>query len=171
VSRDATYASSPTGGPTASTVSCPRRWAPPLTGAKTTLLIGDVAFLHDSNGLLGLAGRAVDLTIVVLDNDGGGIFSFLPQRTDLPDDRFERFFGTPHDLDLVAVALAHGVDASSVERVEDLAWEPGTRVLVVTTDRDDNVALHQQLTESVAAAVEGDEGPSQHFGAPGGATS
>ena len=77
-----------------------------LTGAKTTLLIGDIAFLHDSNGLLGLADRGVDLTIVVLDNDGGGIFSFLPQRTALPAERFERLFGTPHGLDLVAVGAS-----------------------------------------------------------------
>ena len=54
------------------------------TGAPTTLLIGDVAFLHDTNGLLGAAARSVDLTVVVVDNDGGGIFSFLPQASALP---------------------------------------------------------------------------------------
>ena len=125
-----------------------------LSGARTTLLIGDVAFLHDSNGLLGLAGRDVDLTIVVLDNDGGGIFSFLPQRTDLPPDRFERLFGTPHGLDLVEVALALGVDASPVGHPDDLGWRRGTHVLVVKTDRDDNVALHGRLVDAVTVAVE-----------------
>lgn len=125
-----------------------------LVGAKTTLLIGDVAFLHDSNGLLGLADRDVDLTIVVLDNDGGGIFSFLPQRTELDGDRFERFFGTPHGLDLVALARAHGVEAERVEDVEQLDWRPGVRVLVVPTDRDANVALHRRLDGAAAQAVQ-----------------
>lgn len=124
-----------------------------LTGAKTTLLIGDVAFLHDSNGLLGLAGRDVDLTIVVLDNDGGGIFSFLPQRTALDADRFERLFGTPHGLDLVDVARGFGVDASVVDAPETLDWKPGVRVLVVRTDRDENVALHARLGDAVTSAV------------------
>jgi 2-succinyl-5-enolpyruvyl-6-hydroxy-3-cyclohexene-1-carboxylate synthase len=124
-----------------------------LVGAKTTLLIGDVAFLHDSNGLLGLADRDVDLTIVVLDNDGGGIFSFLSQRTELPAPRFERFFGTPHGLDLVALAQAYGVDAERVEDVAQLDWRPGTRVLVVPTDRDENVALHERLAGAASRAV------------------
>lgn len=124
-----------------------------LTGARTTLLIGDVAFLHDSNGLLGLAARGVDLTIVVLDNDGGGIFSFLPQRTELTGERFERLFGTPHGLDLVAVARSFGVEAAAVDTLEALDWKPGVRVLVVRTDRDQNVALHRELTESVALAL------------------
>ena len=128
-----------------------------LTGAKTTLLIGDVAFLHDVNGLLGLADRAVDLTIVVLDNDGGGIFSFLPQRTTLEPDRFERLFGTPHGLDLVEVARAHGVDATEVDVLEALDWKPGVRVCVVRTDRDANVALHQRLDAAVTDAVAGSD--------------
>lgn len=124
-----------------------------LTGAKTTLLIGDVAFLHDSNGLLGLHDRGVDLTIVVLDNDGGGIFSFLPQRTSLDAERFERLFGTPHGLDLVDVARALGVDATEADVPEALDWKPGVRVLVVRSDRDDNVALHRRIDAAVATAL------------------
>ncbi|HEU5084347.1 MAG TPA: 2-succinyl-5-enolpyruvyl-6-hydroxy-3-cyclohexene-1-carboxylic-acid synthase [Acidimicrobiales bacterium] len=124
-------------------------------GVRTSLLIGDLAFLHDSNGLLGLADRGLDLTIVVLDNDGGGIFSFLPQRRQLPPERFERLFGTPHGLDLVALARAHGVDAEWVRSPDELAWRAGTRVLVVRTDRDDNVALHDKLHAAVADAVVG----------------
>lgn len=124
-----------------------------LVGARTTLLIGDVAFLHDSNGLLGLGERDVDLTVVVLDNDGGGIFSFLPQRSELPTERFERYFGTPHGLDLVALAQAYGLEASRVDAVEQLDWRPGVRVLVVPTDRDENVALHARLADAAIRAV------------------
>jgi len=122
-------------------------------GVRTALLIGDVAFLHDSNGLLGLADRGVDLTVVVVDNDGGGIFSFLPQRQELAPERFERLFGTPHGLDLVAVARAFGVDAQAVTSPADLEWRPGVRVLVVRGDRDANVALHRRLDEAVAGAL------------------
>ena len=102
-----------------------------------------------------LADRDVDLTIVVLDNDGGGIFSFLPQRTQLPGDRFERLFGTPHGLDLVALARAHGVEADRIDTLDALDWKPGVRVLVVDTDRDANVALHRELDDAVAAALSG----------------
>ena len=75
------------------------------SAAPTALLVGDIALLHDSNGLLGAAGRNADLVCVVVDNDGGGIFSFLPQATALAAERFEALFGTPHGLDLVALAI------------------------------------------------------------------
>ena len=78
-------------------------------GAPTAVLIGDVALLHDTNGMLGAASRDIDLTIVIVDNDGGGIFSFLPQATELGPEMFERLFGTPHGVDLVALAAVHGI--------------------------------------------------------------
>ena len=87
----------------------------------TVLLIGDVAFCHDQSSLTALAARGVRLTIVVVDNDGGGIFSFLPQRASLPVDRFEQLFGTPHGTDIVALARAHGLGARTVHTLADLA--------------------------------------------------
>ena len=89
-----------------------------LAGAPrpTVLLIGDVAFLHDSNGLLGAVGRGIDLVVVVVDNDGGGIFSFLPQAGSVATDTFETLFGTPHGLDLVPLAAAYGATAAPVRR-------------------------------------------------------
>jgi 2-succinyl-5-enolpyruvyl-6-hydroxy-3-cyclohexene-1-carboxylate synthase len=131
-----------------------------LAGAKTTLLIGDLAFLHDVNGLLGAADRSIDLTVVVVDNGGGAIFSFLPQAEQLSADRYERLFGTPHGLDLVEVARAHGVPAESVDTAGELssavAWgsgEDGVRVVVVRTDRATNVAAHAALHGAVADTV------------------
>jgi 2-succinyl-5-enolpyruvyl-6-hydroxy-3-cyclohexene-1-carboxylate synthase len=106
------------------------------TGAPTTVLLGDLAFLHDAGALVGLASRGIDLSIVVVDNDGGGIFSFLPQADLLPPARFEQLVGTPHGL-----------------RVEDVARGYGVDVTVVRTDRAANRALHDELCAAVAAAV------------------
>jgi 2-succinyl-5-enolpyruvyl-6-hydroxy-3-cyclohexene-1-carboxylate synthase len=126
-------------------------------GRPTALLVGDLAFLHDSNGLLGAAARGVDLVVVVVDNDGGGIFSFLPQGAAVEAGRFEQLFGTPHGLDLVALATAYGVRA---ERVDDVAEalpgalaSGGVHVLVVRTDRSANVEVHHRLNAAVARAV------------------
>jgi 2-succinyl-5-enolpyruvyl-6-hydroxy-3-cyclohexene-1-carboxylate synthase len=124
----------------------------------TVGLLGDLAFLHDTNGLLLLGAHPdLDCTIVVVDNDGGGIFHFLPQRSALPESGFEELFGTPHRLDLVAVALAHGVPAERVTSIDELrgvlseSWGP--RVVVVPTDRQANVAEHDRLHRIVAEAL------------------
>lgn len=127
----------------------------------TTLLIGDVAFLHDSSSLVALARRPVDLTIVVVDNDGGGIFSFLPQAALLPERRYEQLFGTPHGTDLVALAAAHGLAVEVAATGADLdralaaraGVAPGTRVIVVRTDRAANVTVHQRIHDAVASAL------------------
>ncbi len=131
------------------------------SAAPTALLIGDIAFLHDSNGLLGAAGRGIDLVCVVIDNDGGGIFSFLPQARAVPAERFEALFGTPHGLDLVAVAAAFGVDARALGRDDDVGAavreataKGGVHVLVARTDRAANVGVHGRIDAAVAAAVD-----------------
>jgi 2-succinyl-5-enolpyruvyl-6-hydroxy-3-cyclohexene-1-carboxylate synthase len=114
---------------------------------------GDLCFLHDTNGLL--AARepaAARATFVVVDNDGGGIFSFLPQR-DLAE--FEALFATPHGLDLVEVARAHGVAADHVDDLTDLkdALEADeTRVLVLHVDRHRSVEQHRALWSAVASS-------------------
>lgn len=130
-----------------------------LTGAPTALLIGDVAFLHDTNALLGVAGRGVNLVMVVLDNDGGGIFSFLPQHDLVDREDFELLFGTPHGVDLLALAAAHGVPGERVSSragmraaVAGALTRGGPRLVVVETDREANRALHAELAERVAEA-------------------
>jgi 2-succinyl-5-enolpyruvyl-6-hydroxy-3-cyclohexene-1-carboxylate synthase len=124
------------------------------SGGPTALLIGDVALLHDSNGLLGAARRAVDLTIVCVDNDGGGIFSFLPQATALAAERFEQLFGTPHGVDVAALAAAHGVPATGWEVLDEaLAGGQGVRLVLVRTERAANVAVHDDINRAISAAL------------------
>ncbi|MDQ2725245.1 MAG: 2-succinyl-5-enolpyruvyl-6-hydroxy-3-cyclohexene-1-carboxylic-acid synthase [Actinomycetota bacterium] len=127
------------------------------SGAPTVALLGDLAFLYDAGTLLWARDRDIDLTIVVVDNNGGGIFSFLPQASALAPDTFERYWGTPHHLDLAAVAGAYGVAARRLTDLDELAGTlkggPGVRVVIAGTDRSTNVAVHGRLHAAVAAAV------------------
>ena len=126
----------------------------------TVLLIGDLAFVHDSSALVALARRELDLTIVVTDNDGGAIFSFLPQATALPAERFEQLFGTPHHTDIPALAAAHGIPSASPTSTEQLRDDlqsfvgtPGTHVVQVRTERRENVRIHAVINDAVVAAI------------------
>jgi 2-succinyl-5-enolpyruvyl-6-hydroxy-3-cyclohexene-1-carboxylate synthase len=126
-------------------------------------VLGDLAFLYDAGALLvgGRGGARPDLDVVVVDNDGGGIFSFLPQAGSQPPERFERMWGTPQDVDLVALARAYGAE---VEEIPDLArlaevvaagrTGRGVRALIAKTDRVANVAVHRRLHAAVEAAIE-----------------
>lgn len=131
------------------------------TGVPAVLVLGDIAFLHDAGALTALARRrGADLRIVVIDNDGGGIFSFLPQATQLPAARFEELFGTPHGTDVVALAAAHGLDAASVTTSTELIARlraPGPSVTRIRTDRAENVHVHAALNAAVVAALRADE--------------
>jgi 2-succinyl-5-enolpyruvyl-6-hydroxy-3-cyclohexene-1-carboxylate synthase len=122
----------------------------------TYALVGDIAFLHDVGALLGAPGRGVDCTVVVVDNDGGGIFSLLPQAEAVARARFETLFGTPHGLDLTALARAYRVPAARVDSLDALpeALEGGgVRVAVVRTDRWANVSVHRDINAAVGEAV------------------
>ena len=126
----------------------------------TVALLGDLAFLYDAGALLGAAGRGVSLTMVVVDNDGGGIFSFLPQASAVPAPTFEQLWGTPHGIDLAQVAGAYGIPTQPVHTAADLApavlgalAAGGVRVVLVRTDRDTNVVIHDEIHAAVARAV------------------
>ena len=127
------------------------------TRQKTLVLLGDVAFLHDSSSLTALADRDVDLKIVVTDNDGGGIFHYLPQAEIVSEQVFEKLFGTPHQTDLVKMAQAHRLatfECGSVEQLQKSLFTRGSCVIRVRTDRVSEVAIHQQLHELVSSAIQ-----------------
>jgi 2-succinyl-5-enolpyruvyl-6-hydroxy-3-cyclohexene-1-carboxylate synthase len=118
-------------------------------------LIGDLALLHDSPGLfLGPAEPRPDLTLIVVNNDGGGIFSTLEQAA-YPDS-FERVFGTPHGADVAQLAAAAGLP---YQRLTEAAGLPGVlagtglRVIEVRTRREAGAALRGRLRRAAADAL------------------
>ena len=133
----------------------------PTAGAGPTVaLAGDLSLLHDANGfLLSPSADHLDVTFVVVDNDGGGIFSFLPQAR-FPGS-FERVFGTPHGRDLAQLAAFHGLGYVEVTKAADLTpavdeaiAAGGLRMVHVRTDRAENVTIHRRMTEAVHAALD-----------------
>jgi 2-succinyl-5-enolpyruvyl-6-hydroxy-3-cyclohexene-1-carboxylate synthase len=141
-------------------------------GRPTVALVGDVAFLHDVSALEGhgargrLGARGASCTIVVADNGGGGIFSFLPQARSLGVDRFEDLFGTPRRVDVAAVAAGFGLGTTEVGpdnggaalagALAATVGVPGVHVVrVLLPDRDENVAVHDAVVAAVVAAVDG----------------
>lgn len=126
------------------------------TGSSVGVLIGDVALLHDSSSLAGLARRDIDLRIVVTDNDGGGIFHYLPQASVVEADRFEKLFGTPHGTDLAALGHAHGLNTSTVSsrsELEEALSRRGPSLIVAPTDRRGDLDVHRHLHAAVAAVT------------------
>ncbi|HVW81748.1 MAG TPA: 2-succinyl-5-enolpyruvyl-6-hydroxy-3-cyclohexene-1-carboxylic-acid synthase [Mycobacteriales bacterium] len=117
----------------------------------TVALCGDLSLLHDSNGLIGDAASGADVIYVVINNDGGGIFSLLPQGSAVERGSFERLFGTPHGVQLEALAAAYGVAyqrvASAGELADALSTYGGIRIVEIRTNRGDNAALHARLRE------------------------
>lgn len=118
-------------------------------------LLGDLSLLHDQNGLiLGPREPRPDLCLVVVNNDGGGIFSLLPQAA--LTDSFERIFGTPHGVDLGYLAAATGTPYTPLSAIEDLPKAirgEGLRIVEVRTDRERNAVVHAALRDAAQAAV------------------
>ena len=119
---------------------------------RTVLLIGDVALAHDIGGLIAARQLGLDLTIVVLNNDGGGIFHFLPVSGET--DAFEEHVATPHGLDFARAAALYGLAHTRAGTAAELAGalaRPG--IVEVRTDRAENLALHRRLADAGLAAV------------------
>jgi 2-succinyl-5-enolpyruvyl-6-hydroxy-3-cyclohexene-1-carboxylate synthase len=128
------------------------------------LVVGDVSFLHDLNALVSARLHGLSATIVLVDNDGGGIFSFLAQATtDAPKvglpEHYEELFGTPHGIDVGPIVTALGgeyreVGVGSIRAaLAASVGRPGVRVLGFRTDRARNVELHRQAAAVVAEAL------------------
>jgi 2-succinyl-5-enolpyruvyl-6-hydroxy-3-cyclohexene-1-carboxylate synthase len=126
------------------------------TQQTTYLLIGDVAMLHDVNGLLALPSRGIDVRIVVVNNNGGSIFSFLPQASVLNNGDFETLYGTPHDVHFESLAHAYGLSFDRVTNSDSLRQalaQSGSRMIEACTDRSVNVSQHEELNAAIITAV------------------
>ncbi len=127
-------------------------------GRPAVLVLGDLSFFHDLNGLLAARLHKLNLIIVLINNDGGGIFSFLPQAA-YPE-HFEQLFGTPTGLDFRYAVRMYGGQYQAAE-----SWEQfrkligrgldsgGLHVIEVSTERASNVKMHRQLWEVVGKSL------------------
>jgi 2-succinyl-5-enolpyruvyl-6-hydroxy-3-cyclohexene-1-carboxylate synthase len=126
----------------------------------TVLLIGDVALAHDVGGLMAARRLGLPLVVVLLNNDGGGIFHFLPVEREGAD--FERHVATPHGLDFAHAAALYGCaferagGPESFRAALDRALAAdGCTIIEVRTDRRENVRLHRRVWEAVSESVRG----------------
>jgi 2-succinyl-5-enolpyruvyl-6-hydroxy-3-cyclohexene-1-carboxylate synthase len=137
-----------------------------VSDGPVVLLIGDVALAHDIGGLLAAGRLELKLTIVLLDNDGGGIFDFLPvSRTRMAradEDIYTRHVATPTGLDFALLAALYGFVHEPVDTVpalrtameHALAPQTGPTLIHVRTDRAANVSLHHRAWSSVSTALQ-----------------
>jgi 2-succinyl-5-enolpyruvyl-6-hydroxy-3-cyclohexene-1-carboxylate synthase len=129
------------------------------------LVAGDVSFLHDLNALVIAKLHGLSATIVLVNNDGGGIFSFLPQAqpgvpagSGLPE-HYEELFGTPHGVDVAPIVTALGGEHRCVTHadleaaIRDSIGRAGVRVLELRTERERNVQLHREAAAAVQRAL------------------
>lgn len=124
-----------------------------ISGTPTVAVTGDVGMLHDIGALATLQRTEASVVIVVVNNDGGGIFHFLPQSGHR---YFERHFGTPHGLSFTEIARGFGVEASIVDSgrmLEEQVAASGPRLLEVRTDRTTNVEHHRDIEAAVGDAL------------------
>lgn len=137
-------------GIVSSVLGCAAAGPGPVAG-----LLGDLAFVHDMNGLLAARDRELNTVFVLVDNDGGGIFHMLPIRAFEP--AFTPYFATPHGLDFRHAAHLYGVPLQDVATPEALAdavsaaiRRPGTEIVRIRTCRETNRRRHEAAREQVA---------------------
>ena len=125
------------------------------TKEQVTMLIGDVSMNHDLNSLLMAKLENIDFTVIVFNNNGGNIFSYLPQYAHKP--HFERLFGTPLDLNFEHAAKLYDYEYVHIENAEELTKEmlnkPGRQMIEITTDREHNLKSHNELKSQLENLV------------------
>ncbi len=129
-----------------------------VTDDPLVLIVGDLAFYHDMNGLLAAKLHRLRATIVLIHNDGGGIFSFLPQAAH--PEHFELLFGTPHGLDFRPAAEMYGAVFQQPRTWDEFrsavkrSWQAdGLTIVEVKTSRERNVVMHRQVWAAVSMAL------------------
>ncbi len=127
----------------------------------TYALVGDLSLIHDVSGFLWGARRGPGAVLVIVDNDGGGIFSLLPQAS-LPNDEFELLFGTPHGLDLESIARAAGAGVRTVDHarvllpaIREAVTAGGVQMVRVRVDRRRSVELRREVSSAVSSTLGG----------------
>ncbi|WP_284141473.1 2-succinyl-5-enolpyruvyl-6-hydroxy-3-cyclohexene-1-carboxylic-acid synthase [Virgibacillus sp. LDC-1] len=128
------------------------------TGTQVTLLLGDLSFYHDLNGLLAAKQYDLNLTIVLINNNGGGIFSFLPQAKDKK--HFDLLFGTPLGIDFTHAVHLYGGTHQTVEKEDELSSAlyraqktEGFSVVEVKTERAQNMKWHRQMWSKIEEEI------------------
>ena len=130
-----------------------------LYGEPLFLLIGDLSFFHDLNGLLAAKMYQLNITIIVINNNGGGIFHYLPQSSEKK--HFEVLFGTPTDLAFEHVVQMYNGNYSKVRNWDDFQQSieasvetKGLHVIEVPTNREKNVEVHRKMWKHVSMEVD-----------------
>ena len=124
------------------------------SGKPLTIVAGDLSFYHDMNGLLAAKQHELDVTILLINNNGGGIFSFLPQSNDKK--HFEALFGTPLNIDFKNAVFMYGGKYALANTESDVAnlleasyRQDGLHVIEIRTDRTENVEWHRSKWKAI----------------------
>jgi len=125
------------------------------SGRPTVIVTGDLGLLHDIGGLAALRDVRTPVRIVVVNNDGGGIFHFLPQEEAMAPDEFEALLGTPRGVDVAKAADMFGIEHRRLDDLGQLgtALDAGTGLIEVPVDRRENLALHRRLNDAAQQAL------------------
>ena len=130
-----------------------------LTQNPLVTVLGDLSFYHDMNGLLAAQKFKLNATIIVLNNNGGGIFSFLPQHSH--PEYFEKYFGTPHGLTFEHAATLYKLEYDHVTSWGEFRKvvlghldSPGTKIVELSSDRERNMELHHRISKAVTETAE-----------------